>query len=1174
MSEDLRLWLRRVGLEQHAEIFMANDIDIDVLPELSDEDLKELGLSLGHRRRILRMISELSDAAVQPPATGMARHGAGDDSVREAERRQLTVLFCDLVGSTELSHRHDPEDLRELIRNYQDAVTGAVVRHGGYVANFLGDGIIAYFGWPRADEDEAAQAVRAGLDAVIAVRELSLQARAGIASGTVVVGDLDAAGRRQIGAVAGETPNLAARLQALAEPDQVVIDALTRQLVGAGFVLDDLGPQSVKGIAEPVPAWRVLAERSVESRFDAHATRLTLLVGREHELALLLDRFDRAAAGEGQAVLLSGEAGIGKSRLVQTLHHRLASVPHARLRMQCSPFHSASELHPILRHLEHAAGFTRADTPAAQLDKLEALLRQGGDDIAEGIALLAPLLSLPTTDRYPPLELDREQRKARTLRALVDQFVGLACRSPVLLVLEDAHWIDPVTSDLVTDLLTRLAETRILALVTYRPEFHPDWTRHPQVTMLTLSRLSRSQTAEVVRAAGGAALSEEAVQRIGQRADGIPLFIEELTRSVVETGGSFGDSEIPETLQASLLARLDRLGAEAKEIAQIGAVIGREVNTELLSAVTEKPREALAPALDRLVASQIVLPVGSSQEGAYAFRHALIQDAAYSSLLTTRRRRYHAMIAQALETRFAELADSRPEMVAQHYAAAADTERAITYWRRAAERAWARFAYREPVAHLEQALQLARGLPESSKRDRQIVELLLLLAGALLRIYRPQETLDTFKEAAALATGHEYAAELARAAIGAAEAEVMMDRPERESAGLLEAALGALGEGEGALRCSVMSRLGQAVFTLGNFERGTMLMREATDLARRLGNDHALYDALICGRIATVGQPPLAREFAELRQIYDETVAVAERIGDPHSVGRALAQAVPTYLEMADIAGFETFVARLRELGQRGGVVTGQHYVALSASAVGKILHGEFATAERLAEQALDAAGEVHGEVANGVYGVQMFTIRREQGRLAEVAPVLRRFVDEHPRDAAWRPGLALIASDLGFTQPARKVFEDIAATGFELPFDAKRNLTLSYLAEVCIRLDDADRAKRLYELLLPYRDVAVVVPIATVCCGSNARYLGMLATTIGDWDAAEEHFVTAVEMDERLQAWPWLAHSKYEFALMLRARGRLRDQSRAADLLAAAAASAERLGMPGLHQKVRSLGN
>ena len=299
-----------------------------------------------------------------------------DEPVRQAERRQLTVLFCDLVGSTELSRQHDPEDLRELIRHYQDAVTGAVVRHGGYVANFLGDGIIAYFGWPRADEDEAAQAVRAGLDAITAVHELSLKARVGIASGAVVVGDLDAAGRRQVGAVAGETPNLAARLQALAAPDQVVIDALTRQLVGAGFVLDDLGAQSLKGIAESAPAWRVLAERSVESRFDVRTSRLTPLVGREHEFALLLDRFERAAAGEGQAVMLSGEAGIGKSRLVQTLHHRLGSTAHVRLHLQCSPFHSASELHPILRHLEHAAGLTRADTQATQLDKLEALLRR------------------------------------------------------------------------------------------------------------------------------------------------------------------------------------------------------------------------------------------------------------------------------------------------------------------------------------------------------------------------------------------------------------------------------------------------------------------------------------------------------------------------------------------------------------------------------------------------------------------------------------------------------------------------------------------------------------------------------------------------------------------------------------------------------------------------------
>jgi class 3 adenylate cyclase len=478
MSDDLSLWLAKIGLGHHAETFAANDIDLDVLPELNDEDLKELGLSLGHRRRLLRAISESLRDRSQPTfeAPFSADIAAGGDGVRTAERRQLTVMFCDLVGSTELSGRHDPEDLRELLGRYHDTMTAVVEGYGGYVANYLGDGVLAYFGWPRADEDQAAQAIRAGLAAVAAAKELSVHVHVGIASGTVVVGDQEGAGRRQAGAIAGETPNLAARLEALAGPDEVVIGGLTGELIGGAFILDDLGPQELKGIIEPVRAWQVLSERSVESRFDAHAGRLTPFVGREHEVALLFDRFERAAAGDGQAVLLSGEAGIGKSRLVQRLHERLSllSRPPTRIRLQCSPFHSAKLLHPVFRQLEFAAGFLPEDAPDAKLDKLEALLRRGADDVAEGMALLTPLLSLPADDRYGAVELTAERRKAQVLRFLGDHLCGLALRDPVLLVFEDAHWIDPATREFIDHLRPRIADAPILMVVTYRPEFQSE----------------------------------------------------------------------------------------------------------------------------------------------------------------------------------------------------------------------------------------------------------------------------------------------------------------------------------------------------------------------------------------------------------------------------------------------------------------------------------------------------------------------------------------------------------------------------------------------------------------------------------------------------------------------------------------------------------------------------
>jgi class 3 adenylate cyclase/tetratricopeptide (TPR) repeat protein len=1171
---DVGVWLEQLGLGQYQALFRESAIDADVLPELTESDLEKLGLPLGHRKRVLKAIASLD-------ATEDLRQGELTPAPAQlcptdvAERRQLTVMFCDLVGSTALSRRLDPEDLREVIRSYQDAVSGVVARHGGYVANFLGDGIVAYFGWPRADEDDAAQAIRAGLEAIETVRQLPCAAerlgtRVGIASGTVVVGDVETAGRRQSGAVAGDTPNLAARLQALADADQVVIDELTRQLVGAGFQFEDLGPQALKGFAEPVRASRVLAERATESRFEAREGRLTPFIGREQEMALLIERFERAVAGEGQAVLLSGEAGIGKSRLVQTLCERLATTPHTRMRMQCSPFHITSTLHPVIRHLEYAAGFQPDDMPDAKLRKLDALLRQGIGETANSMAALGPFLSLPATDGYASLELTAEQRQARAFQALVNQILGLAAQKPVLFILEDAHWIDPATRELITHTLARLAEARMLMVITHRPDWQTDWARHPQVTALTLNRLSRGHGAEIARATAAAALSTEIVARILRRADGVPLYIEELTRSVVETGGALGDSGVPETLQASLLARLDRLGPEIKEIAQIAAVIGREFGSDLLGAVAGKSREALAPALERLVSSQIALPTGAQRGDAYLFRHALIQDAAYQSLLLTRRRQYHAEIARALEGRFPDIAEGQPELIAQHYTAAAETEPAIPYWVKAGERALARTAYLEPLAHFEQALKLARSLPESPERSRQILNLLLLVGEAQLRMQHLREALHAFKEAAELATAVGAPVDLARAALGAEETEVYMDNPVSDSARLLEAALAALGEHHAALRCRILSHLGRVLFKLGAFDRASALMREATDLGRRLGDRYALGEALSCQHIATAGQPWSAEQFATRRATLDEMVALAEEISDrPDLVFRAHSFAAVACLEMGDLAAFEAGVARHREIEQKSGVTS---YYQSSIGAMQAILHGDFAAAERFAEGALEAQEGIHNEVVTGVYGMQMFTIRREQGRLAEVAPLMRRILAEKSRDAAWRPGLALVAADLGFLPAAQKNFAEIAASGFAVPMDAKRNITLCYLAEVCARLADSERAEQIYELLMPYRDIAAVVPIATVCCGSNGRYLGMLASVFGDWATAEAHFAAALAMDEQLQAWPWLAHTKHEFALMLQARGQAGDETRADALLGEAAASAERFGMAALQARIRTL--
>jgi tetratricopeptide (TPR) repeat protein len=567
-----------------------------------------------------------------------------------------------------------------------------------------------------------------------------------------------------------------------------------------------------------------------------------------------------------------------------------------------------------------------------------------------------------------------------------------------------------------------------------------------------------------------------------------------------------------------------------------------------------------------------VLPTGPAQDSAYAFRHALIQDVAYQSLLLSRRRQYHGEIARVLEQQFPETVESQPDLVAQHYTAAELPELAIPRWLQAGERAMARFAFREPLAHLGRGLQLARDLPESPARSRHILGLLLALGSVRIRIGPVREALQPFKDAAALAQTVGSPADLVRAALGLEDTEVWSSQPKREAAPLLEAALVALGEGESVERCRVLSHLGRALFDVGVAERARSVMREATDMARRLGDRQALYDALICGHTGSTGRPWPAQQFPERRKTLDEMLAVAEEIGDPGLVVTAEFRRMPAFLEMAELAAFEASLTHVRDLVERH--VAGDRGVTTSTGAMAALLHGHFAEAERLAEEALVLGREAYGEVAIGVYGMQMFTIRRAQGRLAEVAPLLRRFIDENPQDAAWRPGLAVIASDLGFEQAARKAFEDLAAAGFTFPVDGKWSVTASYLAEVCARLGDVRRAGTLYDLLLPYRDVTIVAPVATVCCGSAARYLGMLASVVDDWATAEEHFEVALAMDERLAAWPWLAHTQHEFATALLARGERGDEARADSLLAAAAETAHRLGMISLQQKIRSIGH
>jgi len=753
MTDELAQWLETLDLGKYAEVFIENEVGLRDLPHLTEDDLKDLGLPLGPRRRLMAAIADDRTLVKR-----MHAEAVNDDvgveidqktDMRGAERRQLTVLFSDLVGSTALSADLDPEDMRDLIRAYQDAVAGIIARFDGFVAKFMGDGVLAYFGYPKAHEDQAVLAVRAGLAVVEAIdRQWTpdgqpLATRIGIATGLVVVGDLIGSDAAREETVVGEAPNLASRLQSLAGSGEVVIGAATRRLLGAGFILEEMGEHQLKGLAEPVPAYRVMAERAVESRFEARGQAVHPLVGRDQELALLLERWSQVKAGEAQGVLLVGEAGIGKSRIVRGVLDALAAEPHIRIQYQCSPYQMGSALAPAIQQLRYAADLAAEDSMAVQLDKLLAVLSQASADEVE-FRLLAELLGLDVGDRWPPVDLPPALRRQRVLDALTKQMLGLACKAPVLMVLEDAHWVDPTTLEMVENALDAILGLPVMILMTSRPDNQPEIAAHPHVTRLTLNRLARAGVEAIVARLGGGGLSSEIVDGIIAHTDGVPLFAEELTKAVLETG----ETSIPSSLHDSLMARLDRI-PDVKEVAQIAACIGREFDHDLLAEIVDLAEADLESSLGQLSSAELIFRRGPAHNRQYLFKHALVRDAAYESLLRSRREALHGRIADSLSRR----GETSPEILARHSEYAGRIEGAIDLWQKAGRLAVNQPAFSEAISAFESAIRLCQNFGNDVVWRRREQEIQVERGQALLANlgYQAPETAAAFERALELA---------------------------------------------------------------------------------------------------------------------------------------------------------------------------------------------------------------------------------------------------------------------------------------------------------------------------------------------------------------------------------------------------------------------------------------
>jgi class 3 adenylate cyclase/tetratricopeptide (TPR) repeat protein len=846
---DISAWLEGLGLGRYAKAFEDNEIDFESLPHLTEQMMEQLGLPIGPRAKLLAAISRLTSSPVSVPDKKPEQEAKSGTPLDQGspQRRQITVMFCDLVDSTELASRLDVEDFRSLLQAYQRACVLVITRYGGRVSQYRGDGIEVYFGWPTAQEDAAERAVCAGLEVIEAVKTIggpeALAARVGIGTGVVVIGEVEKGDPSKRSRAVGATPHVAARLQAIASPNSVVIAEATGRLISGRFSLLDLGPQNLEGIAEPMHAFLVRHIRQNPSRFHATRGALTPLVGRRTELALLQQRWQDAKDGEGHVVFVSGVPGVGKSRIVYELQRLLGSYAHISLKFQCLAYHTESALFPVIQQIQRLAGLNTEDSDHTKLDKIQRLVSRATNRIDQVAPFIADMLSIPIESRYAPLGLTSVQMKVQNLFVLADLLLSLSLRRPVFCLVEDAQWMDPSTQELLDLLVTQIETSRVLLVVTHRPEYRRHSNTHGNISAITISRLSGRHVTEMARLAlGGRAISATAMKRIIHDSDSIPLFIEELARTAADSREIDSqrssrpeiESSVPALLRDALMARLDRT-PQARAVAQMAAAVGREFSNELLRRVSTLSDAELESALAYLTQSGIIQQVESGSSARYVFRHALLCDAAYESLLKSTRREIHARVGAAIQNDMPEVVSSRPELLAHHFSLAGDNERAIRYWLEGGRRARSRSANLEAISQFQRATELLQSIPDASERAKTELEIQLALGGCFIAVhgYSSDDTRKAFENACGLSVVIGEPHKEIQAIFGLWGHHWMRARHDK-AIELGETLIAKAKEIDDPVAVMVGHRsLGSTLFTLGNF----VLAREHLDRAIALGRE-------------------------------------------------------------------------------------------------------------------------------------------------------------------------------------------------------------------------------------------------------------------------------------------------------------------------------------------------